>query len=324
MKRHYLMTVSIAGILSVAANNSHAETEVWKPKVNPHASEVKAWEPEYNVKSYGQQIVEEIKAARPDVDTVSLHVIPPGRTDSIIVASTIVDRVGFASNHTFDVWPAKENLTFLEPNPTKNQFGFYAPLIDKTDKIIGTLLIKFKMFPGSELPYPKYYQQGIAIRDQLRAKITYNDIFKRTKVWSGNNPSDPSAKIFAQQLAEELKAKYHLVGVVFHCTPPDSKVDVDIASDKLHRIGAQSGPYDVAIGTGRVTIVEIAPSEGVYEIGITILDGSDRPLGGLVLQFPYDATKDAAEFYAKALDIQKELKARLPDQAALYRLVNKA
>jgi hypothetical protein len=125
--------------------------------------------------------------------------------------------------------------------------------------------------------------------------------------------------IFAQQLVNELMAKYpELVVVGLHLTVPGAKTETMIATN-LDRVGKQDDDDDIAVAQEHKTV--LAPNmtdPHKFEVQVPLKDSANNFIGGAAgFVFKYNAGDDELKLYAKALAIRDELAARTPDAAAL-------
>ncbi len=125
--------------------------------------------------------------------------------------------------------------------------------------------------------------------------------------------------IFAQQLVNELMAKYpELLVVGLHLTVPGAKTETMIATN-LDRVGKQDDDDDIGVAQEHKTV--LAPNmtdPHKFEVQVPLLDRAGHFIGGAAgLVFKYNAGDDEVKLHVKALAIRDELAARTPDAAAL-------
>ncbi len=118
---------------------------------------------------FAQQLLVEAKAAHPEVKKIGLHVVPPGETQSCIIANPIVSKIGKVSSaRDLTVVTSGEAKVY----PHAEEGGFFdlgLPMFDAARRPIGMMVM--------EIPY-KYaatpeaaLATGSAIRDQIAARI---------------------------------------------------------------------------------------------------------------------------------------------------------
>ena len=149
----------------------------------------KNWTPPTN-KIYGQKLSDETMAAHPELLSVTLHGVPPGKTDVYTMfAGSYPDRVGNADDPD-DIDVIKKGITIVDPrwNRTKDnpkKFVVLMPMRDAKGENIGLVVYAFKNPPANphtseqELAYLK---KSTDLRDALAKKIpSYNALFDEAK-----------------------------------------------------------------------------------------------------------------------------------------------
>ena len=131
-------------------------------------------------------------------------------------------------------------------------------------------------------------------------------------------------KIFAQQLVNELMAKYpELVVVGLHLTVPGAKTETMIATN-LDRVGKVDDDDDIAVATEHKTI--LAPNmkdPHKFEVQVPLRDTAGHFIGGAAgFVFKYLAGDDEVQLHAKALALRDELAAKTPNSATLLKPTN--
>lgn len=128
-------------------------------------------------------------------------------------------------------------------------------------------------------------------------------------------------KIYAQQLVNELMAKYpELVVVGLHATVPGAKTETMIATN-LDRVGKQDDDDDIAVAQEHKTV--LAPNmkdPHKFEVQVPLKDTAGNFIGGAAgFVFKYNAGDDEVKLHIKALAIRDELARKTPDLAALLK-----
>ena len=134
---------------------------------------------------------------------------------------------------------------------------------------------------------------------------------------SWRKPADN--KIYAQQLVNELMAKYpELVVVGLHATVPGAKVETMIATN-LDRVGKVDDDDDIAVATEHKTI--LAPNmkdPAKFEVQVPLKDTAGNFIGAACgLVFKYKAGDDEVQLHIKALAIRDWLAKKTPNLGAL-------
>jgi len=129
-------------------------------------------------------------------------------------------------------------------------------------------------------------------------------------------------KIYAQTLVNELMSGNHdLLVVGLHAVAPKAKSETMIASN-LNRIGKKDDADDIAVATCRKTI--LAPNlkePDKFEVQVPLKDKNGNVIGATGLVFKYKQGDDELKLHAKALSIRDELARKIPNLAALFKIV---
>ena len=141
------------------------------------------------------------------------------------------------------------------------------------------------------------------------------------------NWTAPQGKIFAQQLADDIKAKHpELISVTLQGTPPDAaeKTYTMFAGSFPERIGNKSDPDDVEVIVKGVTILDPRTKRSDPEKKFVILtplkDKTGENIGLMVLAYKNhgkDARSDEA-FYKASQQLRDETSRRIPSFKALF------
>jgi hypothetical protein len=77
----------------------------------------------------------------PDLRKLGLHVVPPGQSDSLIIANGNATRIGYKSTPgDFDA--VKENKTYCSRKDNGSFYNLKLPLLDATGQRIGILVME--------------------------------------------------------------------------------------------------------------------------------------------------------------------------------------
>lgn len=118
---------------------------------------------------YAQQLLVEAKTNHPELKKIGLHVVPPGETESCIIANPIPSKIGKVSS--------PRDLTVVtsgQPRvyPHNEEGGFFdlgLPMFDVQRRPIGLMVM--------EIPYKNAatsddaLSMGLKIRDEIAARI---------------------------------------------------------------------------------------------------------------------------------------------------------
>ncbi len=118
---------------------------------------------------YAQQLLVETKARYPELKKIGLHVVPPGETESCIIANPITSKIGKISSAR-DLTVVISGQPKVYPHPEEG--GFFdlgLPMSDAHGSTIGLMVM--------EIPYryaatsDEALAMGLKIRDEIAARI---------------------------------------------------------------------------------------------------------------------------------------------------------
>jgi hypothetical protein len=135
-------------------------------------------------KIYAQKLADEIMAAHPELISVTLHGVPPGKTDTYTMfAGSFPDRIGNADDPD-DIDVSKKGITIIDPRwhrpaDTVKKFVMMLPLRDVSDDNIGELVLAYKNPANSGKSEKDFFLASTALRDGLQKKIhSYAALFE--------------------------------------------------------------------------------------------------------------------------------------------------
>jgi hypothetical protein len=124
-------------------------------------------------------------------------------------------------------------------------------------------------------------------------------------------------RIYAQELVNQTVKKYpDLLVVAMHVTPPSESENVIIASN-IARIGKRADAEDLQVIRTGETIAKVNKNGDRFEVELSLLDASGKPIGALAIVFPYKAGDDPSVFKTRAEKIRDELAGRIPQLSKL-------
>ncbi|TLZ23258.1 MAG: hypothetical protein E6K34_00395 [Gammaproteobacteria bacterium] len=141
------------------------------------------------------------------------------------------------------------------------------------------------------------------------------------------NWTPPPAKIYAQQLADEIMVKHpELISVTFHGVPPgQTETYTMFAGSFPERIGNADDPDDIDISKKGITILDPRwhrPSDPVkkFVMMLPLRDAAGENVGELVLAYrnPANSGKTEKDFFLAASRLRDGLMKRIVSYAALF------
>ena len=118
---------------------------------------------------YAQQLLVEAKAAHPELKKIGLHVVPPGETESCIIANPITSKIGKISSPR-DLTVVRSGQPKVYPH--EEEGGFFdlgLPMFDADKRPIGLMVmeIPYKIASTSD----EALRMGLRIRDEIATRI---------------------------------------------------------------------------------------------------------------------------------------------------------
>ena len=259
------------------------------------------------VKSYGQELVDQVVAKNPQLLVIALHASPPSYP---IVASNI-GRIGKPADED-DMRVITTEKTNLETAHGGTRFEVELVLRDVAGENIGALGLVFPYQTGDDKDVLE--KRAAAIRDWLASRIL--DAGGLVE----HHPYDPLAttKTHAQKLLDETLSKHpEVIGLALHATPPKGKSNIILASNFGH-VGKAASDDDLkVIGSGE-PIVGVYGEGKRYGVELPLRDSANKTIGALSVGFRFKSGEPEKPFLAKAEKLRAELQERI---ASLEKLV---
>jgi hypothetical protein len=269
-------------------------------------------EPQVPLKSYGQELVDQVVAKNPGLLVIVMHVSPPEVTNYPIIASNI-GRIGKVADED-DMRVITTEKTNLEVAHGGARFEVELVMRDLSGNNIGALGLVFPYKEGGDKAALE--KKAIQIRDGLAKRI----LDARSLVEP--HPFEPLAttRTHAQKLTDETLARHpELIVLAMHVTPPKGRDNIIIASN-FGRIGKKSDDDDLkVIASGQPRAGALSNGKR-YGVELPLLDTAGHTVGALSVGWPYRKGDDEKAFIAKAEKLRDELRKRIPSVENLVEL----
>ena len=265
------------------------------------------------VKSYGQELVDQVTARNPTVLVMVMHVAVPGMPNYPIIASNI-GRYGKDADED-DMRVINTEKTNLEVAHNKIRFEVEIVLRDITGKNIGALGL---VFPYKEGVTDKkaLEKKGTEIRDWLARRILGAASLAETY------PLDNGAattKSHAQKLVDETYSQHReLNAIALHVNLP--KGDNIILGSTFGRIGKKADDDDLNVIRTGATRTGIYGEGKRISVALPLLDAAGRTIGLISLGYPYKDGEDRKAYEAKAVAVRDAFARRIPSVKELIEL----
>jgi hypothetical protein len=263
------------------------------------------------VKSYGQELVDQVVARNPGLLVIVLHVSPPNVRNYPIIASNI-GRIGKLADDD-DMRVITTEKTNLEIAHGGKRFEVELVLRDVAGTNLGALGLVFPYKKGDDKKALE--KKAIGIRDWLAKRIL------NAANLVEHHPYEPLAttKTHAQKLVDDMLSRHsELIVLAMHVTPPKAKDNIILASN-FGRIG-KKGDDDMKVINSGEPIVGVYGEGKRYGVELPLRDAASKTIGALSLGFRYNSGDDEKAFLARAEKVRDELQKRIPSVESLAEL----
>ena len=264
------------------------------------------------VKSYGQELVDQVVAKHPELLAVVMHVSTPTLPDYPIIASNI-GRYGKVADRD-DLRVVNTGEPHLEASRDRKRFEVEVAMRDIVGTTIGALGLVFAYRSGDDPS--SFEKQGNAIRDALARRVLAASALIEP------HPLDPSAttKTHAQKIVDDLYARHPELNVIaLHVDLSDHQGNIILAST-FGRIGKKGDDDDLAVIRSGEIKTGIYGGGKRFGVELPMFDVSGKTVGALSVGYPYASGDDEKVLVAKAVVVRDELKALTTSAADLVEL----
>jgi hypothetical protein len=264
------------------------------------------------VKSYGQDLVDQVVARNPQLLVIAMHASPPGVPNYPIVASNI-GRIGKLADED-DMRLITTEKTNLEVAHGGTRFEVELVLHDVTGTNIGALGLVFPYKASDDKQALE--KTAIGIRDWLARRILNSAGLVEY------HPYEPLAttKTHAQKLVDEMLSKHsEIIVLAMHVTPPKAKDNIILASS-FGRIGKKADDGDLKVISSGEPIAGVSGEAKRYSVELPLRDATNKTIGALAVGFHYHSGDDQKAFLSKAEQVRDELQKLIPSVEKLVEL----
>lgn len=264
------------------------------------------------VKSYGQELVDQVVAKNPQLLVIALHASPPNVPNYPIVASNI-GRIGKAADED-DMRVITTEKTNLEVAHGNTRFEVELVLRDVAGANVGALGLVFPYKSGDDRKALE--AKAVGIRDWLARRIPDSSGLIE------HHPYEALAttKTHAQKLVDEVLSKHpEVIELAVHATPPNGKNNITLASNFGH-IGKTSSDEDLKVISSGEPMVGVYGEGKRYGVELALHDSANKAIGALSVGFRYKSGDQEREFLSKAEQVRNELQKRIPSLERLVEL----
>jgi iron complex outermembrane receptor protein len=263
-------------------------------------------------KNYAQDLVDRTLSRHPELIELDIHAIPPGSSDSVIVAAKSRARVGNRSDAE-DVAVFKSGQPRVEINQTgNNNVEVGLQLQDVTGRPVGSVEITFPYVAGTD--EAALIEKGEDIRNELRRRIAYGaeDLVAPAQYGTGV-PVDT----YAQYLVDnELQRQRGVLVIVLHIKDPKGG-GYPILASNIGRIGKEADASDLELIRDGSTKVALNVDGKRLEVKLPVRDSAGAIVGAVAVVFPTNIA-DRASLIEQAGKIRDDLQRSTTTLAALY------
>ena len=264
------------------------------------------------VKSYGQELVDQVIMKNPGLLVVVMHVSAPNLPNYPIIASNI-GRYGKVADED-DMRVVSTEKTNLEVAHGGTRFEVELVLRDVTGVNLGALGLVFPYKAGDSKAALE--KKAIQIRDNLAKHILNAPNLVEPHPYD----SIATTKTHAQKLVDDtLKKHPEVIVLAMHVTPPKGKDNIILASN-FGRIGKKADDDDMKVVNSGEPIVGVYGEGKRYGVELPLRDSAGQTVGALSVGFPYKKGDDEKAFLVEAQKVRDELQKRIPSVEKLNEL----
>jgi hypothetical protein len=257
-----------------------------------------------------QNLLLQTMSAHPYLRKMGLHGIPPGQTDSVIVANANSTRIGFKTTQgDFDA--VKEGKTSCAKREDGAYYNMKMPMVDAENRRIGILVM--------EIPFTAVKDEAGAIQraEELRSELSrqipaFGALFQYTL--------DVAAPQAQQLVNEAMAANTALQKLSLHATKPGSHDNVIIASSMPSKIGKESSDADMSvIRSGKPMVAKVNGTNPFYDLALPLHDAGGNSVGMIEMEIRGSSVKNESDALQLAQRITEVLgEKRIHNQQALF------
>jgi hypothetical protein len=264
------------------------------------------------VKSYGQDLVDQVVAKNPGLLVIALHASPPAASGYPIVASNI-GRIGKPADED-DMRLITTEKTNLEVAHGGTRFEVELILRDCVGTNIGALGLVFPYKTGDDKQALE--KTAIGIRDWMASRI----LDAASLVEHHPYEALATTRTHAQKLVDDVLSKHtEVITLAVHVTPPKGKDNIILASS-FGRIGKKADNDDMKVITSGEPIAGVHGQGKRYGVELPLRDVANKTIGALSVGFRYRSGDDEKAFVSKAQTLRDELQKSIPSLESLAEL----
>jgi DNA-binding beta-propeller fold protein YncE len=248
-------------------------------------------------------------SAHPYLRKMGLHGVPPGQTDSVILANANSTRVGVKTTQS-DFDAVKEGKTSCAKREDGAYYNMKMPMFDAANRRIGILVM--------EIPFTAVRDEAGAVQraEELRSELSrqipaFGALFQYAL--------DVSAPQAQQLVNEAMAANPALQKIGLHVAKPGSQDNVIIASNIPSKIGKKSSDADMSvIRSGKPTMAKVNGTSPFYDLALPLHDAGGNSIGMIVMELRRSSAKSESDALQLAQRITDVLQKRIRSQQALF------
>ena len=231
------------------------------------------------VKSYGQELVDRVVAANPELLVVVFHVGAPNASGYPIIASNI-GRLGKVADED-DMRVVNTGKPNLEVAHGGERFEVELVMQDVAGATIGALGLVFPYQPGADKKALE--KKATGIRDGLARRILNAGSLLEPHPYD----SLATTKTHAQKLVDATLTRHpELIALAMHVTPPQATDNIIIASN-FGRIGKKGDDDDMKVVIPANRSSAFTPKASVTASSCRCATRVDKTMGALSVGFLY-------------------------------------
>jgi hypothetical protein len=256
-----------------------------------------------------EQLIMTTMSAHPYLRKMGFHAVPPGATDSVIIANAFASRIGVKSSDG-DLDAVKGGNIYCIKRDDGSFYNIKMPMLDAAGRKTGILVM--------EIPWTSAVNEADAQHqaEGLRAELSRQIPSLGALFQFSLNVSAP----YAQKLVDEaMTSNAGLQKMGIHVKPTDSRDSIVIANGMPGKIGKKSSAQDLSVVTsGKSTVAKVNGASPFYDLALPLRDAAGKPIGLIVMEIRATAADDEGDALHKAENIAHSIEARISNRDALF------
>ena len=260
---------------------------------------------------YAQMLIDRVVSTHPDLLASEIHAVPPGATDSEVVAANDGHVGGKSDAEVLEV--IRSDRARCTTSDGGQRYEVLLPLWSAADRAVGALRLVYRAEAGRSMA--SYLENARAIRDWLSLVIPS----RRQLFWPFIRGSAAGDTLGQKLVMQALARHPDILVVAMHVIPPGGTQNTVIAINEPALLGHPSDQVDSGIAKSGETIMHLIPDSHRMEVHMPLRDSHGRLIGTICTVYLWRTESQTADFYVRSLAMRDELDSQIPSYAALFK-----